>query len=466
MAVLLCLRKQSKVGIVHLLMAGYLIFAMFSGKYAINHSEWLYSTLRIVLMLSFITVMDIDEKTICKTMLVLGVLFVGYFWYDYSQMGSFHLSRGLMRMVNSWAIAHFLVLPFCYYAITEGFWKKFAWFIGSMMCLNIVLLNSRSAMLAVCVMSAVIFIKHKRTRLPIIGLILTLILLAFTARHGSLGNPFNTKTLHMRIEQWVPTLDMIIKNPFGVGNGNWWINFPAYAHDPDFENVYVLNMFRFPHNDFLWVWAEVGIFGFLCYVGMFVWALKGAKTYLLIGLLGYMTVANFSAVRERPFSSLMLCVFLSLACKRKWTVRPRYLVIPLLFFMVVLGFRYRSSCWNKKLMRSQSFAQIYEGTAGYSHFSQLTYSGLPYYWWKGMCSLKSRNEELAIKQLRTAYLHNPNNIQAINGMGITYGLEKKYDKAKEYFNEALEICPDFKDAEDNLKRVEFQSKKAPQFLPK
>jgi hypothetical protein len=450
MTILLCLKKTARVGVIHLLMAGYLIFAMFSGKYAVNQSEWLYSTLKIVLMLSFLSVADIDIKSLSKTMIVLGIVFVGYFWYDYSMIGDFGLCRGLMRMKNYWAAAHFFVLPFCYYAIKNKFWHKTAFAVACMMVLNIVLLNTRSVILALGTSMIALAIADKQIRWKLIGVSLVCAILALTAKPQAL---LSSSTFEMRLIQWAPTLDMIVKNPFGVGNGNWWMNFPAYAPNMDFENAFVTQHFRFPHNDFLWVWAEVGILGFLCYMGMFVVALKKAKPYLLMGLTGYITIACFCSLRERAFSSLMLCIFLSLVCKRKWAVKPRYLVIPLLFFMVVLGFRYRSSCWNKKLIRSQNIQQVKESTEGFSVFSTVDYTGLPYHWWRGMAQLRTGEQELAVVNLKKAYKYNPNSIQTINGMGIVSAIEGDMESSKKYFKEALRIRPDFKDAKMNLERT-------------
>jgi tetratricopeptide (TPR) repeat protein len=311
-------------------------------------------------------------------------------------------------------------------------------------------------MLALVVVSIIIAIIEKKTRWYIIPVLFLIPILAFAVRHESLGSPFNFRTLQMRTVQWVPTLSMIIDNPYGVGAGNWWVNFPEYAKNIDFENAYVLNMFRFPHNDYLWVCSETGIGGAVCYVGMLVLALKRSDKWLLLALAGYVTIACFSALRERPFSSMMLVIFLSQACQRKWTVKHvRLSLVVLVFFMVVLGFRFRSSYWNKKLMRSESYEQLSAATVGYSPFSQLTYTGIPYYWWQGMCSLNDKKKGLAIKQLRIAYKHNPNSVHAINGMGISYGLEKDNRKAEEYFRKALEICPDFETAKINLKKVTY-----------
>jgi len=451
--------KEIKVGIHHLLALGYLGIAIFTGIFALNKSEWLYSVSRISLMVSYLLVVKIDKKMLAKTMILLGTVFIVYFWYDYYKIGYFTSCRGLMRQRNFWAAAHFFVIPFCYYAINKGFWRYLGACVLAGMFLHIVLLNSRSAMLASGVALVVMAVVHPKYR-KILFPILVLGAVGCVYKIG-VGNLFS---IHDRLVQWFPTLAMIADNPLGVGAGNWWIVFPKYAHNIDYLRAFTEISFRHPHNDFLWVCSEVGVVGFLCYLGMFATALyyawKKKAAYLIMALVGYVIIASFSASRERAFASLMGMTFIAMACNGEYKV-GRYgvrdikllLITILVFTMVVFGFRYRSSCWNKKLRNVKEWHQLKEMTQGYSVFSTLTYVGLPYHWWRGLANFKMGNKELAFEQYQTAYRHNPYNIHVINGMGIACGDRGERERAIKYFEEALKICPKFEDAQENLEKV-------------
>ena len=452
--ILVVCTKDIKVGAVHFFAFGYLGFALLSYFFAANKSEWLYSVLRIFLAVSYLSFVEIDKKLLSKAMMILGIIFIMYFWWDYSQMGSFARCRGLMRQKNTWAASQFFIIPFCYYAVSQKFWRKLAAGVMAAMIINITLLNSRSAILALIVSAGVLSLKNKKV-------VLYLVTAATIAMVLNGGEILDSTTLKLRIIQWKPTMKMIVDNPMGVGAGNWAVQFPIYAAGIDYPNAFKKEMFRFPHNDFLWIAAETGIGGITCYVGIFLTALYFAwrtkATYLIIGLAGYMAIACFTAPNERPFPSLMLVTFLAMVDCKKFLVKPcKWMILAvLLFALVVFGFRHRSARWDKKLTRAEEWIRILECTEGYSTYSTLTYTGMPYYWWRGTSNLMLGNKGLATEQYRTAYKHNPGNVHVINGMGIACGMDGDKEAARGYFEEALRICPDMQDAKNNLKKLKY-----------
>ncbi len=474
--VLVVCTKEIRVGKVHLFILGYLGFALFSGFFAINKSEWLYWVLRIVLMVSYLSVVEIDKKLLSKAMILLGLFYAIYFWYDYSQMGRFAACRGLMRQRNYWAAAQFFIIPFCYYVISKKFWRFLAIPVLLLMVMNIILLGSRSALLAVFVSAwllvilnikrwPVLYVVNWKTTIPLT--IFTLIAIFFIRQDiakfftRDSGRFVSTISMQHRLVQWKPTITMIAQNPFGVGVGNWQIEFPNYAPDIDYPKSYDKVNFRFPHNDFLWVGAEVGVGGLVCYLGIFVTALyyawKKKAIWITIFLVGYMTIAFFSNARERPFATLMLMTFFAMALQGRFQIyRVRFqvpILIILIFAMVVFGYRFNSARWEKKLKRTTAWYEMAEMTEGYSVFSTLTTTGQPWHWWWGVANFKMGNEDLAAEQFKQAYKYNPFNVRVINGMGLAMIVEGKNERAKGYFKKALKICPTFEYAQENLERV-------------
>jgi O-antigen ligase len=77
---------------------------------------------------------------------------------------------------------------------------------------------------------------------------------------------------NQRIALWKKTVTMIRDNFFlGVGTGNWKISLPKYSLKGLMWND-MMRIFVRAHNDFLQVFAETGVFGFICFLGIFLCA--------------------------------------------------------------------------------------------------------------------------------------------------------------------------------------------------
>jgi tetratricopeptide (TPR) repeat protein len=250
---------------------------------------------------------------------------------------------------------------------------------------------------------------------------------------------------------------MIRDNPAGVGAGNWWIVFPKYANGIDYPSAFESVTFRHPHNDYLWICAESGIGALICYIGLAMsclyYAWKEKASWLFFGLTGYMVIAFFSASHERAFASIIFALFIAMSLKGK-EVNHRNIMIPaLILAMVVFGFRYRSSCWNKKLRITTSWQEVLDCCEGYSMFSSMTHTGLPYHWWSATANLHLGKKEIASDQFQTAYRYNPYNIHVINGYGVSLALQGDKAGAERQFAYSLSIWPDFEDAKLNLAKL-------------
>ena len=167
-----------------------------------------------------------------------------------------------------------------------------------------------------------------------------------------------------------------------------------------------------------------------------------------MAILGYVGYAFFSAPHARPFPSLMLAVFIAMACKRKSFAQPQMLLAVLLFILVVFGFRLRASYWHKQLK-----TKGYINSNGYSVFSTLDYEGKPWIWWEGIIYLEAKQYKLASDRFKDAYEYNPYNIFALNGMGLASEIDGNVNQAIKYYQKALRICPEFETVRDNLGRI-------------
>ncbi len=271
------------------------------------------------------------------------------------------------------------------------------------------------------------------------------------------GKVFDSTSLGQRTDQWRCTAEMIRENPYGVGAGNWWMEFPKYAAGIDYPGAHSNEIYRYPHNDYLWVCSESGIGAMACYLGMFIMALYNTRKmpWLVFGIVGYMVIAFFSAPNERPFPSLVLAVFLVMSGGRIWTIKKARILLPvLIFILVVFGYRLKATCYDKILNKQDDPEAIIDATKGESVFASLTYTGMPWDWWRGRAYLELRDRPSAVMHYRKAFEYHPNNPQVLNGMGIVYAFGNNYEEASKHFREAARIAPDFRKAKENLEKAE------------
>ena len=277
-----------------------------------------------------------------------------------------------------------------------------------------------------------------------------------------------------RWQAWRVTLTMIYEDPLGVGAGNWWLTLPKYGQNLDYK-FFTNNIFRHPHCDYLWVLSEVGVIGFIGYIGMFFtslyYAFKTKRTYLVAGLVGYMAIMLFSFPNERAFSSMVLMLFMALAVKGyhvkpctkrvkdayfKYTSDMRVfrmtgvnIILLLVFMLVVLGYRHKALIYNSRL-RSTTWDNVVKETNGYSMFSSVTFTGVPFHWFRGLAYLQQKNYVDGIISLNQALKHSPYNIHVLNTLGANYMILGQKEKAMIFYERALKIYPDYKDAQKNV----------------
>ena len=148
---------------------------------------------------------------------------------------------------------------------------------------------------------------------------------SFGARLAEVANQENQSN-NLRKTAWVITAtDMIPNDPLlGVGIGNWKVRFLQYENSYSPHYIYMYKN----HNDFLELTAEVGIFGGLAFVAIFLLAafyfIKG--TYKnknseqeqwfflpLFGLFAYSFDAFFNFPQDRPEIQALFAIYVGIA---------------------------------------------------------------------------------------------------------------------------------------------------------
>jgi len=205
---------------------------------------------------------------------------------------------------------------------------------------------------------------------------------------------------------WEKTALLIQEKPFtGVGAGNWRIIFPKNGVTGLFHESKQV-FFKRPHNDFLWVFSENGLFGFLAYVGMFLSAffmgiksfIKGSKDTRL----NVFATLFFYTKNNSPYS-------FQLPLKIKGFVLSLIALVGL-FFSLVVGYY----CYNgEKFMRIAQYDNIPTIkrkrllNQAKSPFFTLDLTGFPVSWYEGIIAIQDGNHSKIQAYFMEAYRMNP-----------------------------------------------------------
>jgi len=302
---------------------------------------------------------------------------------------------------------------------------------------------------------------------------------------------FNETSSMERIIQWEKSIKMFFDNPFqGVGLGHWKIHFPSYG----MRGLISEQGYRFnirPHNDYLWVLTEMGIFGFLSYLWIFIYSLfLSVKTmskcikydlrviniFFAIGLVGYMLIAFFSFPKERifhlVFSAVMLGLILSIhqqsfsAHRSVRSNRSKNLMVRLavvvMFFSTMYSYKYYSN--EKKISKSLIYhkngqwLKLLETLGGIdTRYFILDNTATPLEWYKGVANYTLKNFDTAFNNFQLAYKHNPNHVHVLNNLGTMYHDRGMNTKAIELYKSAISIAPKFIDPAINLSSLYYNS---------
>jgi len=514
------------------LFLGYFLFSLISLTKAVNITEGIHEVLKIFLSLVylFVAIVLLNKNKNYKFILVKAVIVTAtilssigiyqYFLYAFQKSGINILCSvsATMAHKNQLSSALFLTLPFCLYALLvfHDYWKVISIIPTIFSLLNIFLLQTRSVWLALLLSTVatiiVVGVFGKRLNISkkvflkgfmcitILLIVAILIFAYFYSKSDSLDflreriqsvtsvkHAFNIE----RILMWRKSLEAIKDNLiFGHGSGNWRIIFPSYGLDNLTERSFKKVHFQRPHNDYIWVLFETGIFGFMFYVSLFGTILvyifkiitqqsdrnhKLLTIFIFFGIVGYMVIAFFSFPKERIFHSMFLMLMMAIIVSiyhqtvgcRKSVSRSCMFVFAapslcLLLLAMVNGYiRLNGEIHTKRAFaarRAQNWpAVISEIDKGYSVFATLDPMSAPLKWYRGEANFLLNNVSQALEDFRKAYNAHPHHIHVLNNLATCYELEGNHNEAVKYYNKALKIYPQFEETLINLGATYYNS---------
>ncbi len=514
-------------------MVGYFIVTVASIFFATNYKEGyfdIFKTFTIVSLTAVIAIIfsntkDWDKKLpkfiIVAAYIAFTVGFIQYIDKVLMATSAFlpdgreiiYEVKGIMAHKNQYAISLMLMLPFLgfgAYQYKKGWrWASIVAFI--LLMVMIVLLQTRSAWAGILLSAmAVVFLISlfpKRFGISVktrnIVATATIVVLvaggtfidiagkkdpwSFVGKLRSIANPEAGNNV-FRLKIWGLTTKMIADHPLtGVGAGNWKIHSADYynQYDYNFEKDQ-LNWLR-PHNDYLWVFAEKGIIGFLLYLSVFGFAIvyilkflfsdvrpeqKTLALFLLSGLICYLTVSFFTFPLERINQQTYLALILASVVtlyrstienkkpinNKKFILYPALIILAMTvvygYAMLDLEFKVRKT--RNAMMQSNWKVMLREARTLSTTFRTLDTEATP---------IKSYEAQAysnlgQTKKSRDSYIEalkaHPTKINMMNNLGKVYYELGDYEKAKGLFINALKILPEYQESLINLSTTYYK----------
>ena len=306
----------------------------------------------------------------------------------------------------------------------------------------------------------------------------------------------NLHTATMRLNIWENSIQMSSENfLMGVGAGNWQIYFPKYGLDkfdtPDIKNGILT--YQRPHNDFLWVLCENGIFGIIVYISIFIAGLYYLfKLYkctneqreiiwissFLAGIIGYMSISFADFPMERIEHQILLFLILSIITSHYYNSFQKTSIskkgikvspfISMLFYIIILisslvsVYQFTGEFHSRKIYNFQNKADwnnvIKESDLAINYFYELDPMSAPIEWYKGVAYFTLGNIPEAKTCFEKAYAIHPNNIHVINNLASCFESMGNHIEAKEKYLQVLSISSEFEESRLNLSAVYYNLK--------
>lgn len=517
--------KPVEVKLPDLFFCSYVFFHALSVKQALNAPEAIFETEKILTV--FISYMlfriGLTQKLITEAALLKTLAFIclGYGLFGVSQLNSLiDIARpegDNLYAINALAghknlYSGLLVTTSCLLAIlaiTEiSGWRYFASTLIVFQLIMLIVLQTRSAFLAFIAAILIIavlgifvnniispvFIKKAAlpTALVVGGVVLFLFYNGtFSSLYDRLNvaNYLNSDTGAERLGLWYKSSFLLRDHwLWGVGARNWVLVYPYYTFKGMFRMMYLNVSFLQPHNDFLWVWCELGVLGFVSFVGMllsFLYnSLKGIakatqlpdKVILILlsaYVVGFMVFSFFDFPKERMEHQITLALCFSLISYRttnnsqgfkvKPTISKLFITLSIVVLAVAFWGTYQrmkaDSLFNDMMAASnrgdnESVVLLVDKME--TPFSELTPIAFPKYWYKGVALYSLGKYDEAYNCFKIAKQQSPYNPNVLNNLGGLQTYFKHYNEALTTYKETLRINDKNDDARFNTAYTLYQ----------
>lgn len=395
---------------------------------------------------------------------------------------------------------------------TKKIWKKSHLFFAFAFLFFLILLQVRAVYVAMglCAIVAfiVLFFSEYKKQLPFkkIGLavlVLGLVVLLTSGITGNLGglldrlnfsaytNSFSAKE---RLTIWGKTFELIKENMFlGLGPGNWKLYFSGTGLEELTRASYQSKGILRPHNDYLWVWSELGIMGFALFTSLMLSGVfLGFKNFfnktlnsqnrlsllmISLGILAFVIISFFDFPRERIehqtywmlFLALLFYYTNNLTLADKKVVNSNIKILPIaISAMIILSslfigvVRYKGELASDKIMKlngKKRWAAIIKEFKGVpiSLYNVDPFAN-PIQFFEGNAFYELAKYDQAFESYSQAIEAFPTHHQSLCMLGNLYLKKKENDKAGPLLEQAIAINPFHEITTNNLAFYYFDTK--------
>ena len=366
------------------------------------------------------------------------------------------------RNITAFSIA--IKVPFVLFLIHKLNKVKFKLVLGSIVFLSflsLTMIQSRASFLAVGIIfisytTLQIFFKAKKNiyRVFQMGYIIIPLIAAviinqtFFANKGadaisraaSISLSTKDGSVNQRLRYYEDVLTHVKSNPiFGTGLGNWKIK----SIDYDSKDIVGYIVPYHAHSDFIQLGAELGIIGFLLYLGIFIWAI-----YYVYILIRYSKIT----VEEKVFLFLMLTSLgvYSVDANLNFPIaRPQVLVVWALVMALIAVYYQKYLYQEKGVSYNNNLNIIFLGISFIILLPSLYVTNTVYKSLKGQMILlqdfNSNQYNLPLNQVESIVPDIPNitvTTIPINSVKARYFYNaKKYEKAKAFIEKGTKANP-------------------------
>jgi hypothetical protein len=275
--------------------------------------------------------------------------------------------------------------------------------------------------------------------------------------------------------------------PLGVGAGNFPIKLHSSTASEAVDFSKIEREWIEPHNDFLWIFAEKGVFGLFAFFLTFYWAffsgirrIKNANCpsvawtlcVAISALAAYLVDSFFSFPLARVNHQVMLAMLFAMICADDGessasvaapvsaTKRGIFATAMLMavFFIAagltisVISLRQE---WHvaeaRKAMERQDWLTMKDqAQMAATPFRTLDVYAVPVSFIEGFAWMKMGHNEKAIELFRKARIENPDKYYILNNLGNLLSDRGNYDQATDLFVQAINLYPERTEAIHNF----------------
>ncbi len=313
----------------------------------------------------------------------------------------------------------------------------------------------------------------------------------FNSKKFSNINEDNPSSTRSRIIIWSKTIQMIKDHPIiGAGPGQWQILIPSYGvNELENDTRQGTLLWQRPHSDLLWIGAEEGILGLICYLVFYFGAIvvairsfinqndKRIRIFNILAaivMVGWLVDLSSNYAHERIEHNLFylliaVIIYADIPFDEKvnnqttFTKRIKWLLLFIIPFVFYNFYVTQQFYQGEKVARAIKIANMRKDynriireakkMDGTLYTLDNFTTPIPYY--QGIAYAAFKNYKEAHKALEKAYKLNPYHLQTINNYATSFDLTGNSEMAIKYYKEALAISPRYKDPLVNLAIVYF-----------